>query len=125
MPALNFKKEFAPKVESGEKRMSIRPIGKRRYRVGDMLFLYTGLRTKACRKLGEAVCAEVVPTIMKMETNYLLKRINFYGERPTCISYNKFVKADGFNNIEEFEEFFITQYKLKPGDIKEMIIIKW
>ena len=39
MPILNYKKQFAPLVESG-----------------DRLYHYTGLRTKACRKLLESTC---------------------------------------------------------------------
>ena len=52
MPAYNFQKQFAPLVESGQKRQTIRAIGKRRHaRPGESLQLYTGQRTKACRKL--------------------------------------------------------------------------
>lgn len=52
MPAYNFRKQFAPLVESGQKRQTIRTIGKRRHaRAGEPLQLYTGQRTKACRKL--------------------------------------------------------------------------
>jgi len=58
MPALNFQKRFAPLVESGEKRQTIRAYRKdgRDPKPGDTLYLYTGMRTKKCRKLGEAEC---------------------------------------------------------------------
>ena len=63
MPALNFKAEFAPLVESGEKRQTIRKLRKdgRDPKVGDALYLYTGMRTKKCRKLGIAPCESVQP----------------------------------------------------------------
>lgn len=53
MPALNFQKQFAPLVESGEKRQTIRAYRKdgRDPKVGDKLYLFTGLRTKASRRL--------------------------------------------------------------------------
>ena len=51
MPALNFKKQFAEKVETGEKRQTVRAKRKRAFVVGDKLYLYTGMRTKYCRKL--------------------------------------------------------------------------
>ena len=52
MPAYTFQSRFAPLVASGEKRQTIRAIGKRRHAaVGDRIQLYTGMRTKACRKL--------------------------------------------------------------------------
>ena len=58
MPALNFQKRFAPLVESGEKRQTIRALRKngRAPRAGDKLVLYTGMRTKNCRLLGKTVC---------------------------------------------------------------------
>lgn len=59
MPALSFMSRFAPLVESGQKRQTIRKVRKRPIKVGDTLYLYTGMRTKKCRKLGEVVCSEV------------------------------------------------------------------
>ena len=56
MPILNYRKEFAPLVESGEKRLTIRAMRKRPFKSGDRLYHYTGLRTKACRKLLESTC---------------------------------------------------------------------
>lgn len=57
MPLLGYKKQFAPLVESGEKRQTIRAIRKRPFKVGDRLFHYEGLRTKSCRKILESRCA--------------------------------------------------------------------
>ncbi len=62
MPALNFMKSMAPLVESGAKRQTIRRPG--RFKVGDTIQLYTGQRTKACRKLGKAICTSVVPIVI-------------------------------------------------------------
>ena len=58
MVAYNFKKRFAEAVESGRKRQTIR-AGAPRCKVGDALQLYTGQRTKGCRKLRDAVCKQV------------------------------------------------------------------
>jgi len=59
MPAIGFQKRFVPLVESGEKRQTIRAMRKRPFVVGDRLYLYSGMRTKQCRKLGEASAIEV------------------------------------------------------------------
>lgn len=59
MPSLNFQKQFAAAVESGEKRQTIRATRKRPFRAGDTLHLFTGMRTKGCRKLGEVRCTSV------------------------------------------------------------------
>jgi hypothetical protein len=52
MPAYNFQKQFAPAVERGEKLCTIR---RKAPKVGDKAYLYTGMRTKACRPLGVGV----------------------------------------------------------------------
>lgn len=62
MPALNFMKRFAPWVESGVKWTTIRAPrkdGREICRAGDTLSLYTGMRRRGCRKLGEAACKSV------------------------------------------------------------------
>ena len=58
MPALNFQKQFAYAVESGTKRQTIRAERKdgRDPKPGDTLYLFTGMRTKQCRRLGEEAC---------------------------------------------------------------------
>lgn len=57
MVAFNFQARFADAVEKGEKRQTIR--AKARCTVGDKLQLYTGQRTRKCRKLADAVCTKV------------------------------------------------------------------
>jgi hypothetical protein len=44
MPALDFQARFAPLVESGEKRQTIRKRRKRPIGVGQTLYLWTGQR---------------------------------------------------------------------------------
>lgn len=56
MPALNFQARFASLVAQGIKRQTIRATRKRPIRVGDTLYLYTGMRTKQCQKLKTANC---------------------------------------------------------------------
>lgn len=52
MAAYNFQKQFAPAIESWNKRHTIRRIGKRHHsKPGDRIQLYTGMRTKYCRKI--------------------------------------------------------------------------
>jgi hypothetical protein len=59
VPALSFSPQFAALVESGEKRQTIRAPRKRPIRVGERVYLYTGMRTKKCRKLGEGIVESV------------------------------------------------------------------
>ena len=75
MPALNFQPQWANAVQLGAlqhagenvsateltlpKRTTIRRPG--RIKPGNTLYLYTGQRTKECRKLGEVLCLSVTP----------------------------------------------------------------
>ena len=71
MPALNFKKEFAPAVLlglnhpeiRGGKRQTIRAKRKdgRDPKPGETLYHYTGMKTSSCEKLGESICTETHP----------------------------------------------------------------
>jgi len=49
MGLLNFKMQFRPKIESGEKRHTIRATRSRPWKVGEKLHLYTGLRQKGAK----------------------------------------------------------------------------
>ncbi len=49
MAALNFKAEFADEVQAARKTCSIRG---RPIKLGETVFLFTGMRTTACRRLG-------------------------------------------------------------------------
>lgn len=92
MPALSFTKELAPLVESGEKRQTIRATRKTPIREGDRLYLYTGMRTKSCRKLREEVCREVLQITIKDWGVMLDGKI--LGPR----QLESFAKADGFRS---------------------------
>ena len=63
MVALNFQRQFAARIARGAKVQTIRAPrrGGRDPQPKDRLQLYTGMRTKACRKIGDAVCLNVVP----------------------------------------------------------------
>ena len=98
MPAINFKPQFAPLVESGAKTQTIRKAN--RFKIGDTVQLYTGQRTNLCRKLGEGVVEVVLP---------------FYISRSPMLcrdAYAAIAKADGFANAEEMVDWFEKQHGL-------------
>lgn len=64
MPAYSFQERFIPSIQDGSKAQTIRAFRKGRSghaRPGDKLYLYYGMRTKWCRKIGEAICRAVHP----------------------------------------------------------------
>lgn len=102
IPALNYKKELAPKVESGAKRQTIRSYRKdgRDPQKGDTLHHYTGQRTKACRKLLESICTGTKPIFIDYG------RVIVGTEKLTIAESQSFAIADGFDNYEDFQAFF-------------------
>lgn len=126
MPALNFK-VFIDKILYGEKCQTIIPKRKYPIKKGDKLFLYTGMRTNNCKKLGEAVCNEIIPIKFEKTKFWLLAELKtpidhyiFSWDEITSL-----VRADGFKGYYDFVDFFIKTYNFKTGDFKEFDIIKW
>jgi hypothetical protein len=99
MVAYNFQAQFAPAVEAGEKRRTIRAEGLRRHaRAGDLLQLYTGMRTKECRKLGEAICT--VSTYCAIREDGIT-----FGTYPK-VDVDDFARGDGFKDFDDMKEWF-------------------
>lgn len=122
MPALNFMERFADDVESGRKRQTIRPLRKRPIKPGDKLYLYTGQRTKHCRKLGEAVCISVEPMRITAEA----PQLRAFGYR-TVVGWidvapkDGFARADGLSSWDEMREWFANRYGLPF----EGVLVRW
>lgn len=102
MVAFNFSPEFADAVEAGRKRQTIRKT--RRARKGDIVQLYTGQRTKACRKLGEGVCTLVDYVGIRSDGITLGDII----KHPRDI--DEFARADGFADFKTMVAWFEKKY---------------
>lgn len=103
MVAINFSERFAGLVERGEKRQTIRR-GKK-CEPGAALQLYTGQRTKACRKIGEAVCRDVTCV-------GLTARGVTLGDKSTFPSdIDDFARADGFTDYADMWKWFSERYE--------------
>lgn len=107
---INFQSRFAALVEAylagddSAKHQTIRRLRKdgRSPSIGETLFLYTGLRGKNARKLGEAVCSEV----------FKIKICHWHGfrtrnnEQTTREQRMEIAKLDGFSSVEELIQWF-------------------
>lgn len=117
MTAYNFKAQFADDVESGKKMQTIlaERKDKRVPRPGEALQLYTGMRTKKCRKLRDAVCEytrEVTMTDAGMKID---------GQAIYPATILEIAKADGFDSVEAFRDFFKTTH----GFPFHGVLIRW
>jgi len=106
MPAINFRKRFAEMVESGIKQQTIRRERKHPIKVGDLLYLYTGMRTKYCRKIGEAVCKSMESITIDRE-GIKLGKCYLTGQQQHDVAW-----ADGFRHLYEFVDWFNKLYGL-------------
>lgn len=60
MPAYSFKERFIPMVKNGSKPHTIRARRTKGFaKIGDILYLYFGMRTKWCTKIREEKCTNV------------------------------------------------------------------
>lgn len=112
MPALNFQQEFADAITHNDKRQTVRALrkdGRLPAKAGDTLKLYTGMRIKACRPLGEATVTrvasvEIHATGMKMNGEWLPTTITCRDD-PTPTD-TEFAVADGFSDFSEMADWF-------------------
>jgi len=134
MPALNFQARFAAAVASGDKRQTIRAYRKdgRDPKPGDTLHLYAGMRTKACRKLGEVRCKSAKRLRIERFTNNAVPMVEVYREDGSpewatdffgdpFQAERRFARRDGFKNWPEMWQWFERVYGLPF----EGLLIRW
>jgi len=121
MPAYNFQSRFAPLVKSGRKRQTIRRKRKdgRVPKVFDPLYLYTGQRTKHCRRLRVSKCRAVLPITMT-GGKLAVSCVTVNGRSLPHHECEWLAKADGFRDWEEMRHWFA-----KPGLPFHGHIILW
>lgn len=106
MTAFSFKPEFVGKIFSGEKRSTIRST--KRCEVGETMQLYTGLRTKKCRKIMDAVCIGVAPILVSKKSFWKLGETEG-NVRPSVAPLHE---QEGFMNVQDMVDFFAEEYGL-------------
>jgi hypothetical protein len=103
MVAFNFQAQFVPEIESGRKTQTIRQ--KARAGEGDLLQLYTGQRTKACRKIADAICID------SMYIGMTARGITLGDKSRHPSNIDDFARADGFADYAAMWKWFSERYK--------------
>lgn len=101
MVALNFQSQFADAVEFGRKTQTIR--ARSRAKPGDILQLYTGQRTKGCRKLRDVICKGVHTVLIAPEF------VEVDGARYVA-KKDEFAERDGFKSYDDMYDFFCSDH---------------
>lgn len=133
MVAYSFKKQFIGPILAGldgdvaldychPKRQTIRAVGRRRHaRPGETIQIYTAMRTKQCRKLGEACCKSVEPIRIFVHAN----RIEVGGELLRGGELDDFARSDGFPDWLNMRGFWCREHDLKHIGPFVGVLIKW
>jgi hypothetical protein len=120
MPLLGFKPYLVPLIQSGAKPFTLRlpRLDGRDPKVHQTLYLYTGLRTRECRKIGEVRCFFAAPC-------WLLYNWIAVGDWPVIVlpgQLETFAQLDGFKDYAEFCRF----HGVKDGMKKRLVnLIAW
>lgn len=129
---LGFKKQFAPKILDGSKKFTIRNPRKREPKIGDQLFMYTGLRTKYTEKITSEHTLkgiQLVDILVRRQTtvgglpvkvnNAYYFRIKVDGRKLSDLELMRFFVSDGFKSRYDFADYWIEQLGEKIEHFEE------
>ena len=120
MVAYSFKKQFGPPILAGTKAQTIRADRKRHARPGELVQLFTGMRTRQCRLLGEALCLSVWPIRMALRDDIVFANDGWIR---TLDDLDAFARRDGFQDWSQMVAFWADEH---PGvDVFEGVLIRW
>lgn len=120
MPALSFQEQFAPMIVDGTKHHTVRrKRNKNPIEPGQLLRLYTGMRTKHCRLIRDAVCSAVVSIRIYAD----IGQIRLDGRLLPLNEMMHFAVRDGFANYMDFFKFF-ERYPREVRE-RELEVIYW
>jgi hypothetical protein len=104
MGLYNFKKQFVSKIQIGEKRHTIRAKRARSPKVGETLYLYTGLRQKGAELLMRVPCTKVQDITIAESLGGAAILID--GEPLDRSEKEQLARSDGFENFDEMMRFW-------------------
>lgn len=105
MGLYNFQSRFVPKILAGEKTHTIRAVRAHPDKPGNLLHLYTGLRTKKAKLLMRVLCVKVEEVHIRLVNGWDA------GIGVDLIDLNDseceaLARRDGFQNFAEMMEFW-------------------
>ena len=117
MPSLNFQKQFMPgilamlnkdyarRTRIKPKTTTIRAKRERPIRKGDLLYLFSGQRTKYCQKLGKVICRKTEELVIEEESASIYKII-INGAILSDEAAQNVALEDGFTAFKEMIKWF-------------------
>lgn len=122
MVAYSFKQRFVEPIQFGEKRQTVRGGRRRHARPGDMLQLYTGMRTKACKRIvRDVLCTSALPVTLVFGEDEPLRVI----VAGAYMDPDYFAHCDGFKDQHDLVAFWRAEHAVQPGDSFHGTLIEW
>jgi hypothetical protein len=119
MVAYSFQSRFVAPIAEGRKRQTIRAERKRHAQVGEVMQLYFGMRTRACRLIGRAMCSQVTP----IRLNLAADLIDAGGMLHAWDELDAFAVNDGFTDWADLKAFWAHAHPSTP--IFSGIMLRW
>ncbi len=120
MPQVGFKKHFAPLILAGKKPFTLRDLRKdgRDPKAGKTLYMFTGLRSKDCKKFAEKPCRFAVNVSLSWRKIF----IPHLGFLTSDEELELFSQLDGFDCYASFVRFHGITAHMKT---RTMRLIAW
>ena len=118
MGAYSFKPRFVPRILADDKLQTIRARRRdnRRPKVGELLSLYVGQRTKQCRLLKRRQCIRVQDIELRFTrrgaVTFLFISID-HGPTLKSDELEVLARADGFKDGAEFGEYWLEDFRTR------------
>lgn len=131
MVTYSFKQRFVEPIRDGRKAQTIRANGAKRHaREGEMIQLYTGMRTNKCEKIRPDVrCLSAQNITLWFDIAGQIERIavgqESVAEEYATFELDAFAQADGFDDIADMSAFWQATH----GPLSYMefngVLIRW
>jgi uncharacterized protein YqfB (UPF0267 family) len=116
---LGFKQRFVEPILSGRKTQTIRNPRKIRPKVGEVMHMYTGLRTKYCKFIcnnHKLISIQNITISAWCKANNIKVRVSVDKRILTASEIEELAIRDGFDNTADFAWYFLDgkpRYKAK------------
>jgi len=124
---LAFKSKFVDKIKSGSKIHTIRSDNKNRWQPGLMIHFATGVRTRMYHEFAKGVCIAIQDFEIKYDyedrktTAHVFVENELFGQvvwfdcclKASSFSVDMLAANDGFSKVDDFFEWFDTDFKGK------------
>lgn len=122
MVAYSFQRRFATPISTLVKRQTIRADRRRHARPGEMLQLFTGMRTRHCAKIiADPRCLSVEPIVLRMDSDGCIAEAEIGGQ--LIEDLDGFAIQDGFESLSDMSGFWVKSHG--HMQVFRGVLIRW